>query len=328
MHRSEYHFLDLQQEEGEDGTRDTTGLQCLAKKRSKVLYDVEHRDGYWWISTNVGGTPNMSLKVSPAVANCENLWKDVTETIDGTKLFEGNYERSLEGLETFQSHIIASGREGGIPRIWIITPTAATDTDDDNVIDVAVVDRMEMLTFEENAHDVGLHSHSEFDTDTIVVSYDSMITPPSTIEIGLKDDDMNNIEHRTVLKTKTVPSYEKDLYGCDRVTVRSRDGNTDVPVSLVYRKDIMEQHLSNGQPIHTHLYGYGSYGASMEADFDVTRLPLLNRGVVYVIAHIRYVLILFGCLFSLFPDFRVGCLLHSYLSIACASVIIGIQYLF
>merc|ERR1711865_824326 len=95
-------------------------------------------------------------KVSPAVANCENLWKDVTEKIDGTKLFEGNYERSLEGLETFQSHIVASGREGGIPRLWIIPPTAATDTDDDNAIDVAVVDRMEMLTFEENAHDVGL----------------------------------------------------------------------------------------------------------------------------------------------------------------------------
>ena len=67
----------------------------------------------------------------------------------------------------------------------------------------------------------------------------------------------------------------------------SRDGKTEIPVNLVYRKDIMEKHLADGEPVHTHLYGYGSYEACMEASFSATRLALLNRGVVYAIAQIR-----------------------------------------
>jgi len=260
---SEAHFLDLEDPDA--------GLKCVAKKRSKVLYDVEHRNGYWWISTNFGGTPNMRLMTSPANANCEEEWKDVTDG-SGNKLFDGSIDRALDGVEAFKSHVVAAGREGGIPRVWILS---SDDADG--------VDTMDVLTFDEEAHDVGLHSHAEFETDSIVVSYDSMITPPSSIKVSLSDPTGT----RKVLKTKKVPGYQKELYGCDRTTVKSRDGKTDIPVSMVYRKDLMEEHLDSGKPVHTHLYGYGSYGACMESGFGSTRLTLLNRGIVYVIAHIR-----------------------------------------
>lgn len=69
--------------------------------------------------------------------------------------------------------------------------------------------------------------------------------------------------------------------------VKSRDGKTDIPVNVVYRKDVMEKHLADGKPVHTHLYGYGSYEACMEASFSATRLTLLDRGIVYAIAQIR-----------------------------------------
>lgn len=89
-----------------------------------------------------------------------------------------------------------------------------------------------------------------------------------------------------MLKTATIPGYDKSLYGTDRLEVVSRDGRTKIPISVVYKKDIMER-VKNGERAHVHLYGYGSYGESVEADFDSTRLPLLNRGIIYVIVHVR-----------------------------------------
>ena len=260
---SEYHYLDLEDSAAK--------LECIAKRRSKVLYSVEHRLGYWWIVTNVDQTPNMRLMKARAKSNSEAEWKDVTLVNSDEKLFDGSYERCLDGIETFKTHIVAQGREGGIPRVWIMSVT-----DDDEI------SGMELLRFDEEAHDVGLAGHYEFDTDTIVVSYDSMITPPSSLEISLSDSST-----RKVLKTKAVPGYEKDLYACDRTTVLSRDGRTEIPVSMVYRKDVMEEHVASGKPVHTHLYGYGSYGSCVEADFRATRLTLLNRGIVFVVAHVR-----------------------------------------
>ena len=256
METSEYYFLDL--------TNPSAELQCIAQRRPKVLYNVDHRDGYWWIASNVGGTPNMKLLVAPAVANCESEWKLVNDA-DGNILFDGGYERSLDDVESFQTHVVCSGRQGGMPRIWIVS------FQQDDV--ASSVKKMEMLQFEEEAHDVGLNINREYDTETIAVSYDSLITPPSTIDISLQDP-----SDRKILKEKAVPGYDRSLYGCDRLDVPSRDGTTQIPISIVYRKDIMEEHQKTEKPVTAHLYGYGSYGSCCEADFDATRLPLLGRG--------------------------------------------------
>lgn len=120
-------------------------------------------------------------------------------------------------------------------------------------------------------------------TIQIVVAYDSLITPLQHLKIALDNPE----ENRKVLKDKHVPGYDKSLYACDRMMVRSRDGKTDIPINLVYRRDVMDKHIGDSVPVHTHLYGYGSYGACMEADFSATRLALLNRGIVYVIAQVR-----------------------------------------
>ena len=140
---------------------------------------------------------------------------------------------------------------------------------------------MKMLFFDEAAYDVGLLSHFEVDTQSIAVHYDSMVTPPSSLEINLDND-----SQRSVLKTKAVLGYEKARYGCDRMEVLSRDGETKIPISVVYSNETMEK-VKAGERVPVHLYGYGSYGACMESDFSTTRLSLLNRGMIYVIAHIR-----------------------------------------
>lgn len=100
-------------------------------------------------------------------------------------------------------------------------------------------------------------------------------------------DEPDDMEGRVVLKQKYVPGYDRSKFACQRINVQSRDGSTGIPVSLVYRKDVMEEHIASGKPVHVHLYGYGSYGSNVEDDFSSTRLPLLNRGMVYVLAHVR-----------------------------------------
>ena len=245
---------------------DVMDMKCIAPRRSKVLYEVEHGHGEWWIWTNVENSPNMKLMKATAKAECASEWELVLDS-DGQPVFDGNIDLALDGVTTLQNHVVVQGRFGGIPRIWIYD--LATKT-------------MERLEFEEAAHDVGMAAQLEFDTQTIAVGYDSLVTPPQTIEISLSSPS----ENRKVLKSKTVPGYDQETYGCDRLTVKSRDGKTDIPISVVYRKDVMEK-VKAGDRAPTHLYGYGSYGSCCEADFSSTRLPLLERGMIYVIAHIR-----------------------------------------
>lgn len=271
---AEVHYLDLQDE--------SSSLQCVAKRRSKVLYEVEHRNGQWWIQSNVGNLPNMALFTAPAVANCEADWKlvSVKDAGGSTKTaFDGGYDRSLDSVTCFKKHVVTYGREGGLPRIWILSlPADDSTTSSDQV----VAEKMETLQFTEDAYDVSMGFHAEFDTDRMVAEYDSLVTPSQSLEISMDDT-----TQRRVIKERVVPGYDKSQYGCERTTVTSRDGVTQIPVSIVYRQDVMDQAKNNGTPVNVHLYGYGSYGSSVEADFRATRLALLNRGVVYVIAHIR-----------------------------------------
>lgn len=245
----------------------TTEMKCIAPRRNKVLYEVEHGHGSWWIWTNVDESPNMKLMTAPATANCAGDWELVKDANDEA-IFDGSLVKSLDDVTVMGSHVVAQGREGGIPRVWVYS------------IDTKSIQRLE---FEEAAHDVGLGSHYEFDAKSIAIVYDSLLTPPQSLEISLEGSDCSD---RTILKSKVVPNYQKDLYGCDRLKVLSRDGKTQIPISVVYKKSTMEK-VQNGEKVPVHLYGYGSYGSCCEADFDSTRLPLLERGMIYVIAHIR-----------------------------------------
>eukprot|EP00557_Chaetoceros_sp_GSL56_P008567 CAMPEP_0176492154 /NCGR_PEP_ID=MMETSP0200_2-20121128/8831_1 /TAXON_ID=947934 /ORGANISM="Chaetoceros sp., Strain GSL56" /LENGTH=766 /DNA_ID=CAMNT_0017889665 /DNA_START=231 /DNA_END=2527 /DNA_ORIENTATION=+ len=267
---TEVYYLDL--------TDPNSKLECVAKRRTKVLYDVDHWNGHWVITSNVDGTPNMRLMVCK-VGQDESQWKDVTIMENGKemKLFDGGYDYSLSSVESFEKYLVASGRFQGIPRIWVL------EMKDDK--EHVTVNKSTLLTFEEDAYDVNVGMNYNFDSEKLVLVYDSLTTPLQSMEIAMMDP--NNREKRRVLKAKNVPGYNKSEFDCQRIFVTSRDGKTEIPVSIVYRRDTMEQHVSTGQAVPVHLIGYGSYGTSSEADFSVNRLPLLNRGMVCVVAHVR-----------------------------------------
>lgn len=292
---SEIWYLDLKTTD----MTETTKIHCIAKRRQKILYSVDHRNGTFWIESNQDKTPNMCLYITPVEGiNCDKPdWTLVKDPITDKPLFDGSYDRALSNVNCFKNMVIAEGREDGMPKVWTIILKSSLSN---------IVTKFEPLTFAESAHDVGLSSHYEYDTTKIVVAYDSLITPLQHIEIDI----MSQEQQRSVLKSKNVPGYQKELYDCDRILVRSRDGKTDIPVCLVYKKDLMEQHLADNKPVHTHMYGYGSYGSCVEADFSATRLPLINRGIVYVLVQVRgggemgrkYYILLVGWSFNIFLD--------------------------
>ncbi len=131
------------------------------------------------------------------------------------------------------------------------------------------------VAFDEPAYSVHTGGNAEFETASLRFVYTSLTTPASTYDYDLAT------RERVLKKRQPVPGYEPSLYASERIAARAGDG-TAVPISLVYRRD---RKRAGPQPLL--LYGYGSYGIPIDPTFSQTRVSLLDRGVVFAIAHIR-----------------------------------------
>jgi len=132
------------------------------------------------------------------------------------------------------------------------------------------------MGFPEEAYSVGLEYNPEYQSTKLRYSFTSMATPLSIYDFDVTD------KSRTLLKQQEVlGGYDPDRYESRRMFALAKD-STRVPISLVYRKDLLKK---GENPLL--LYGYGSYGASMDPYFSSVRLSLLDRGFVYAIAHVR-----------------------------------------
>ena len=294
---TEIHYLDL--ESSRKGTNKSIFEQfvCISKRIDKLCYRVTScAGGYWLVQTNnMGGTPNLSLKACKLGEEKDaSTWLDVVFKGNKTSevMFDGGDEKSLDGVTVFSppdyddaplAYAVVTGREEGIPRIWILE--FAEDDIHDSMVPLTSsplhVTKSCRLEFDESAYDCGIGGNRDNNLPYVVVAYDSLTQPPSHIAIPLSNPE--NLSARKVLKEKLIEGYNKQLFGYERFTITSRD-DVEIPVSMVFQRDTFEK--SNGD-IPVHLYGYGSYGASIEASFRSTRLPLLKRGVVYVLAHVR-----------------------------------------
>ena len=167
----------------------------------------------------------------------------------------------LERLSVFENHLVVHERENGLERIRIST----TDNSD-----------VHHIKFDEPVYSLGGSSNPEFKTQQLRFVYNSLTTPRSVFDYGM------SARTRELKKQyEVLGGYDPSQYQSERIFATASDG-VKVPISLVYKKGLAKD---GGNPLF--LYGYGSYGYSIDPNFSSNRLSLLDRGFVYAIAHIR-----------------------------------------
>ncbi len=214
-------------------------------------YDVDHYEGRFYITTNKGAK-NFKVVTAPINDSSEKNWKP---------FIEHNPKVKIDNLSTFANHLVVSEKEGGLNYLRVIDMKTR---------------QSHRITTEESDYALFLGANPEFNTTTVRFNYQSMVTPSSVY-----DYDMNTRERKLLKQQEVLGGYDAKNYEARRIWSVSRDG-VRVPISLVYKKGVK---FDGRAPLL--LYAYGSYGASMAPTFSSSRLSLLDRGVIYALAHIR-----------------------------------------
>ncbi|HEV8058536.1 MAG TPA: S9 family peptidase [Gemmataceae bacterium] len=213
-------------------------------------YSVGVRGGVFYIRTNQGAK-NFRLVTAPMADPSPQNWKEI---------LPGRDQVLLQNVELFKDYLVVAERSGALDHFRVY------DFRKEHWHDVG---------FPESVYSANISLTPEFDSPRFRFNYQSMVTPSSVFDYDMASG------KRTPLKREEVPGYDPTKYATERQWAVARDG-VKVPLSIVYRKGLEK----NGKaPLF--LYAYGSYGAGMSASFSSNRLALLDRGVVYVVAHIR-----------------------------------------
>ena len=226
----------------------------FAPRERDVEYDVDHFDGRWVIHTNA---PDASGKRAPNY-KLMTAHDGATARADWVEWVPHRDDVFLDGYELFDGFTAIEERSGGLQRIRLLA------ADGERFVDA-----------DEPAYSMSLEVNAEPDTEWLRYDYTSMTTPDTTYELNVRTGE------RRLLKRQPVIGYDPSRYVTERVWAPARDG-TRIPVSLVYRKGFERDGTAALLQ-----YGYGSYGLAMDPDFSVSVVSLLDRGMVFAIAHIR-----------------------------------------
>ncbi|HVC46675.1 MAG TPA: S9 family peptidase [Terracidiphilus sp.] len=217
---------------------------------------LDHRNGQWFIRTNDRGR-NFRLVTAPVATPQREHW---------TELIPHRDDVMLEDVDLFAHFFVATERQDGLPRLrlWRFPGQDASASSAGEI------------TFPDPAYSAHPHVNRIFAATTFRYAYESHTTPASVFQFDLATS------ATILLKQQHVPGgFDRGLYASERIHATASDG-VRVPISLVYRKDLRKP---GANPLY--VYGYGSYGYSLQVGFNSNRLSLLDRGVVMAYAHIR-----------------------------------------
>jgi len=224
--------------------------RIIEPRKETVRYYADEANGVFYIRVN-DTDPSFRL-VSAAVATPgKEYWKE---------LVAARKEAPIENIDAFRDFYVLTEHVKGLPVLRVVSISSG----ESHTIEVP-----------ESAYMISAAANEEFDTDKYRYTYESPITPSSTYEYDVMT------RKSTLLKQQEVPGYDQSRYMVERLFIVAKDG-TGIPVTVAYRKDKFKR---GENPLY--VYGYGSYGLPIYDTFSTARLPLIDRGVVISVAHIR-----------------------------------------
>jgi oligopeptidase B len=226
-------------------------MKIIAPRIPDQKYDVDHRDGMFWIRTNDTGR-NFRLVTAPVGNPGRASWKEIVPAREDVM---------LAGHTMFQEFYVLMEREGGQPYLKI--------SDFRN-------GQSHRIEFPEPAYLASPSNNHEFDQKMFRIAYQSPVTSSS-----IYDYDPATRERRLLKQVAVLGGFDKSRYRVEITSATAPDG-VKVPMWLVYRKDLARDGKNPAL-----LYAYGSYGASMAATFNSNLFSLVDRGVIYALAYIR-----------------------------------------
>jgi oligopeptidase B len=228
------------------------GKFVLFQPRERNLeYSLDHFKDKFYIRTNYEAR-NFQLMTAEVNKTTKENWQT---------LIPHRTDVLLEDFSMFRDYLVLEERIEGINQIRV----RGWDGQQDHYV-----------AFGEQAYVANVGQNPEFETTKVRLQYTSMTTPNSTMEYDMATQSLSLLKEDEV-----VGDFDKSNYVSERLFATAADG-TRIPVSIVYHKDFKKD---GKQPLL--LYGYGSYGYSMDPYFSSTRLSLLDRGFAFAIAHIR-----------------------------------------
>jgi oligopeptidase B len=256
---SEARFLPADQPAGD--------FRLIAPREDEHEYYVDHHPGpagdstggIFYIRTNSGGRTFRLVTASVADPR-RDTWRE---------FIPNRPEVMLASAQAFASHLVLYERESALPYLRIVPLEGGAATKDP-------LTSSHRIEFREPVYNASLGANPEFVTNHVRFQYESFITPRSVFDYGLRTGEQILRKQQPVLG-----GYDPSEYVSERLCAEAPDA-TRVPISIVYRRDTPRDGCA---PLL--LYGYGSYGISVPVNFSSNRLSLLDRGVMYAIAHVR-----------------------------------------
>lgn len=228
-------------------------FRVFQPRERDLEYNIAHYNDNFYILTNKDNATNFKLMKTSEKETLKDNWVDVIPHRENVL---------LEDISIFKDFLVLEERNNGLNKIRIIRWDDSEDF---------------YLPFEEKTYSAGVYYNPEFDTNVVRYGYNSMTTPSSVIDFDVEAKTKDVKKEQKVLGGK----FDKKNYKSERLWVKLQNG-TKIPISLVHHKNTS---LTKKTPLL--LYGYGSYGHTIDAGFSSTRLSLLDRGFVFAIAHVR-----------------------------------------